>query len=437
MTDNAIHVRTRNVAAAPALSPGADARRIGSRGWTVFTPEGVGEGEEGEREALLSTVRAVGEVYGKSLFRGEASLDRISFDALDDAHRIFAKCIVKAVVASQPEFQYNGFNPVILRNAAQILGRTFYAGSPHLRLHLPSDASEESNFHTDWRASTGKTLTCWMPLLTPETSQRLQYLPRTHFISPSGRGTGRILRLVNRLRRRFRWFSREVPIEHHQALLFSARLWHRGDMNRRVTSFVSRVIRLSQFPFAEQGYARVSVSAEGAVSVDRHEGYLTLPKGQNVEAVRMIAAEIRQARDNGLMGDAPLDVFATLAEALDSQRGGTMDAVTSLAFSEVSLYFNSSAAFKHHALRAALLALRYDPGAAGSLAMLLSLMRSRTAADNTRLFDLLMAKLRTANCFSVAADAFHFVSREMEETLRDQANRLDPDYPSAARVAAR
>lgn len=413
-----------------------------ARGWLIFTPPFEPTALRAEERVVLDVVRSLERATGKSLFLdpasesatpAEPSLSNVSLRNLSPVERIIAKGIVKACVACHPDFQSNAFNPSVLQKAAAFLGSEYYIGTPHLRLHLANDRMEESLFHSDSRRDSGQTITHWTPLLDPLPSQELMCIPNTHLLNPYGKWSARLLKVMNLQPVIARRLSKRLPIKRGQTLLFSARLWHRGDLNRQKQCFASRVIRMSQHPFAEQGYGRVQRNAQGALEFVPSRSYVSYSAPSLDELTARVWSEACAfAASPGPSPAASTEAFLkALGSALQSSERTPERAVEAVAWAEMSIYFNAAKEFKPLSPGAAEQAVRRDPRSGGTLVMLLSAFPGKTAADFAALFDLLFARLTSAESLAVAANFFGARYLDFARRLRQRAHEVDSHYPAA------
>jgi len=404
-------------------------------GNVIFDPNYTKESLLKEQQAVLTAVGIAEEVFATPLFKEGATPDMISLSKLPEYEQIMAKALIKALVACHEDFQTNGFNEKILRQASLVLGRKFYVGMPHLRLHLPNDKKEESIFHSDYRLDSGITFTNWTPLLTPRGSQRLLYVPFTHLLNANSRVSGKLLTLFNRFLKKSSLFVREIVIEHGETLLFSARLWHRGNMNRESTSFLSRVIRFSQYPFAEQSYAKILIGPESTLAVEKRPGFVTIPseyfstaKDQLVERIQhMISLGRGLSKDSQVLDSSSILVRAKEYFAGNSKKN-TLDQFESIFWAEVANYLNSVPGRKRSAQEAALLGLKNDPNCGLATALFCAAFSSFEEHDCEEL--LKIAPHMSAEAASIIANCIFSKSEKVSHSFREIAHAKDSNFPS-------
>jgi hypothetical protein len=136
------------------------------------------------------------------------------------------------------------------------MGPTFYLGLPHLRVHYTNDYSEESGYHSDERNYPGRKLTLWSPMLNPKDTQFLRIIPNLSAF---------MLRVIGNSRPLMDFVSSDIHLNRNQSILFDASTLHRGSRNR-YNPFFSKVTRITQAPFPEQGYKKITID-EGNVRI--------------------------------------------------------------------------------------------------------------------------------------------------------------------------
>jgi hypothetical protein len=260
----------------------------------------------------------------KELVEKEKNLENIDKEFISIRSEV--KCLMKSMYAFNKEAQKIPSNE-ILNKCRHILGKQFYIGMPHLRVHFKNDYKEESKFHTDERDANGIKLTLWTPINKPKKSQYLKIINIKNKL---------LSKLINKSKYLMELFSNEIEIDEKQSIIFNAKLIHRGNRNK-YNIFYSKVVRITQFPYAEQGYIKIVYDGKDFVELER-KNYFTQENDENdenfVNKYKEIISKLKQNKDK-ITDNYVLNKINKIDYKIKIENG---DAIIAMALGELSTY---------------------------------------------------------------------------------------------------
>jgi hypothetical protein len=185
------------------------------------------------------------------------------FDLAQEATII--KLITKSLYSQINSTHEYIFEEKFLIYLSTIFGREFYLSPPYLKIHNPGDSEEAGPYHIDARKGAGKTFTLWDPFVRPIGNQRLKVMFASHLFSKIPLAQNLLIKFCHLYPKLIP--SAYIDLKSNESLIFDANIIHKGNINDGKNTFLTTVLRISEFPYAEGGYCKVSLDKNNRINL--------------------------------------------------------------------------------------------------------------------------------------------------------------------------